>query len=414
MDLAGTHLPVLQHMVEITTGPVLELGMGNNSTPFLHEMCEGRLLVSLDSQTEWVEKFADLRSNSHKIKTEPDLDSVTRHLQSVFWDVVLIDHWPCERRIIDIKLLMHNTRFMVIHDTEPRAAHVYNYEPTLRLFRYRWEFQGLEPYTTIVSMTDQIPQSVFGLYGTPSHPPKAKRSVREQRAVYPVPQPLVDRLVTAADPKPKLSVLIATLDSRAEGRAKLVANLNAQCKRFPGSVEVLESSDNGDMILGDKRSLLVDKATGDYVVFVDDDDWIADTYIENIITAIDESHPDCITFKGVITTDGANSGEFRFDMNYPHNIWEQDASGIHMRCPSIWCPIKSSIAKSIKFMSIDCAEDRVWAIQLYPLLSTQAYIDKHMYFYRSSTTETEAQRVDRVEKSRKVIDEFRYVPYMRV
>ena len=46
-------------------------------------------------------------------------------------------------------------------------------------------------------------------------------------------------------------------------------------------------------------------------------------------------------------------------------------------------------------------------------LSTQAYIDKHLYFYRSSTTETEAQREDRVDKSRKVISEFRYSPYIR-
>jgi hypothetical protein len=389
MDPAGTHLPVLQHLIGITTGPVLEMGMGFNSTPILHELCKDRLLISLDSQTEWVEKFADFRSSSHKIRTESDWDSATHYLQSVFWDVVLIDHWPCERRIIDIQLLMHNTRFMVVHDTEGRAAHCYNYEPTLSLFRYRWEYQGLEPYTTVVSMTDPIPMYM----PTP-------RKVPETQISYSIPQA-------------KLSILIATLDSRAEVRAKLIAILNAQCGKFPGAVEIIESSDNGDMILGDKRNLLLNKASGEYVVFVDDDDMVADTYIEDILTAIDENHPDCVTFKGLITKDGKDACEFRFDMNYTHNIWEQDANGVHLRCPSIWCPIRSIIAKSVDFLSIDCAEDRVWAIQLYPLLSTQAYIDKHLYFYRSSTTETEAQREDRVDKSRKVISEFRYSPYIR-
>ena len=84
-----------------------------------------------------------------------------------------------------------------------------------------------------------------------------------------------------------------------------------------------------------------------------------------------------------------------------------------MRCPSIWCPVKTRLAKSLMFLPVDCAEDRVWAIQLYPLLNTQTYIDKHLYFYRSSTTETEAQRQEKVEKSRKIIGDFRYRPYVR-
>jgi hypothetical protein len=163
MDPAGTHLPVLKHMVSITTGPVLEMGMGYNSTPILHELCQNRLLVSLDSESEWVEKFANFRSSSHKIRTEPNWDDTTKYLQSIFWDIVLIDQHPWGRRIIDIQLLMHNTRFMVVHDTESRAAHIYHYEPTLSLFRYRWEFQGLIPYTTVVSMTDPIPKSVMNL-----------------------------------------------------------------------------------------------------------------------------------------------------------------------------------------------------------------------------------------------------------
>jgi hypothetical protein len=152
----GTHLPVLKRMVEITTGPVLEMGMGDYSTPFLHRFCPNRLLVSLDSHTDWVNKFSQLGSATHKIKTEPNWDDTTHYLQSILWDVVLIDHLPFERRAIDIKLLMHNTRFMVVHDTEPMGSYVCNYEPVLRLFRYRWEFKKFKPYTTVVSMTNPI------------------------------------------------------------------------------------------------------------------------------------------------------------------------------------------------------------------------------------------------------------------
>ena len=285
---------------------------------------------------------------------------------------------------------MHNARFMVVHDTQREVSHVYNYEPTLSLFRYRWEFQGLSPHTTVVSMTDPIPQSVLGIlgHGNPS--------------------------------VPKLSILIATMNSRSEVKNRLVAAIRTQCERLPGweqastkPVEIIELADDGELILGEKRNRLLDLASGEYLAFVDDDDMIADSYIEDTFAAIQGQRPDCVTFKGIITTNGRNSGEFRFDMNYPHNIWEQDPNGVHLRCPSIWCPVKSSIAKTIRFLPVDCAEDRVWAIQLYPLLTTQAYIDKHLYFYRSSTTETEAQRQEKIEKSRRIIGDFRYRPYVR-
>lgn len=41
MELAGTHLPVLRRVIEITHGPVLEMGMGNSSTPILARNVQG-------------------------------------------------------------------------------------------------------------------------------------------------------------------------------------------------------------------------------------------------------------------------------------------------------------------------------------------------------------------------------------
>lgn len=218
--------------------------------------------------------------------------------------------------------------------------------------------------------------------------------------------------------RPKFSVLIASVESRAEMLQKLVDHLNQQCSKLlnwnPESpdVEIITMVDNGGMILGEKRNALIDKANGEYLAFIDDDDWVADTYIEDILNAISSS-PDCVTFKGIVTTDGINPEEFRFDMNYPHNTWAKDQNGVHMRCPATWCPIKSEIAKPIRFMSIDVAEDRVWAIMLYPKLNTQVFIDKHLYHYKSSTTGTVAQQADKVARSKAIIDGYRFVPFVR-
>jgi hypothetical protein len=51
---------------------------------------------------------------------------------------------------------MNNASFMVIHDTEQP---IYKYEPALVLFKYRWDFKAMSPYTTVVSMTRPIPDS---------------------------------------------------------------------------------------------------------------------------------------------------------------------------------------------------------------------------------------------------------------
>lgn len=218
---------------------------------------------------------------------------------------------------------------------------------------------------------------------------------------------------------PKLSILIAALDFRKEMLDKLREKITKQSEAVTDpqqsdpNVEIVWLSDDGTtMSVGEKRNRLLAMASGEYVAFVDDDDDIADTYVADMLKALEEK-PDCVTFKGLVTTDGKNPEEFRFDMNYDHNTWARDANGVHMRCPSTWCAIKSSIAKGVKFMDIYCAEDRVWAIMLYPLLQSQVYIDKHLYFYRSSSTGSVAQQKDRVEASREIISKFRYTPYVR-
>jgi hypothetical protein len=162
----GTHMPVLKRVIEVTTGPVLEMGMGNYSTPFLHDICSDRELLSIDNDIEWVNTFINYNSDTHNIiKVDQNWDDVDGYIQSKRWGVVFIDHHPCERRVVDIRLLMNNAKYIVIHDTEAGAlaADKYNYEPTLSLFRYRWNFTVLNPNTTVVSMTDPIPPFVLEL-----------------------------------------------------------------------------------------------------------------------------------------------------------------------------------------------------------------------------------------------------------
>ena len=62
-------MPVIVRVVEATTGPILELGMGLYSTPLLDLMCheEKRSLISYDDDKEWFNENKEWESDYHKV-----------------------------------------------------------------------------------------------------------------------------------------------------------------------------------------------------------------------------------------------------------------------------------------------------------------------------------------------------------
>src|SRR4051794_13514900 len=116
-DPFGTHLPTLLKAVALTTGPVLEIGCGMYSTFCLHSACYGRKLVSLETDPDWFGRFTGLRSDTHSLLFGHHYDAFDGLIRGRDWSVVLIDHSPAERRIVDaVKVLRATT--VILHDTE--------------------------------------------------------------------------------------------------------------------------------------------------------------------------------------------------------------------------------------------------------------------------------------------------------
>jgi len=176
-------------MIQDTIGPVLELGMGNGSTPMLHSLCKAMNtpLVSIDNNREWHDRFLDLATRDHRGhqirlldswelvataamigKTELEAmceawDIISLDPQAYGhnydrWSVVLIDHAPGERRVTDIARLANNATIIVVHDTEEPG---YNYEPTLAAFKHRYDYRRARPWTTVVSNFVNV-EEIFG------------------------------------------------------------------------------------------------------------------------------------------------------------------------------------------------------------------------------------------------------------
>jgi len=152
-DTNGTHRPYLLKAIELTDGPVLELGSGHSSTPYLHKACEGRLLVTVDNNREWLAKFLDLESPEHRFELLPDPAKTWWLEPPNEWSVVFVDHAPGETRMHAIARARCVATYVVVHDTEELS---YGVEPEMAKYRFRRDFRRARPWTTVPSDSREV------------------------------------------------------------------------------------------------------------------------------------------------------------------------------------------------------------------------------------------------------------------
>ena len=152
----GSHMPVLIKVLEISEGPVLELGIGPFSTPLLHTLCEirNRSLVSYENDPNYMNSHRAFPSDSHKMFLVENWDDAK--IDDVKWGMAFVDHGPDHRRNTEIRRLKDNSQYVIVHDSEPNNNPLYRYEETFSLFKYRFDFTRLFPYTSVLSNFNDI------------------------------------------------------------------------------------------------------------------------------------------------------------------------------------------------------------------------------------------------------------------
>ena len=172
-----------------------------------------------------------------------------------------------------------------------------------------------------------------------------------------------------------LSILICSLNARE----KMLNNVLDQLrKQKTSAVEILVEKDNGKMLIGDKRNLLLKNSTGKYVAFVDDDDEVSEDYIAKVLNAI-QNEPDCCGLEGIVTTNGRRRRKFIHSLRYDR--WFEK-NGIYYRNPNHLNTIKRDIALKVGFSSKSHGEDRDFSMAVLPHLKTEEYIEGPIYFYK--------------------------------
>ncbi len=139
----NNHLFLLWEALEATTGDVVEMGCGDGSTRQLHEYCKdnNRVLYSFETESKYMDEFIYLESPNHKFfSINNDWDKVKDICPNP--SVILIDHAPGERRIVDVKRFCDSAEILVCHDTQPPpTAADYGWEQIWHLFKFKIDLE---------------------------------------------------------------------------------------------------------------------------------------------------------------------------------------------------------------------------------------------------------------------------------
>jgi len=199
-----------------------------------------------------------------------------------------------------------------------------------------------------------------------------------------------------------LSILISTIPNRVDNCfIKLVKHLENQIKNLnkEGEVEIIGFYDNKNRSVGEKRNQLLLMAKGKYLVFIDDDDWVSEDYIEKILSAlVQNSDTDCIVFDCIttITVNGIIQEKHysKYSKDFTYSITDSiDANGYKqwrgkVSHTMVW---KSSIAKKYTYTNKNYGEDVDWCQKANKDLKTETRIDKVLYFYNFNPSISETR-----------------------
>ena len=194
-----------------------------------------------------------------------------------------------------------------------------------------------------------------------------------------------------------ISILILSIPSRTESVTALMKKLEGQLGNRR-SVEILVLTDNKSQSISEKRNVLLQAARGQFVCFMDDDDGIANNYVDALLTAATENPTvHCISFDQFCSLDGEPMN-VSFGIGNPHGqLWrnEEGQLGDIKRPPYHMCLWRREIAQSEEFRPMygangQSTEDIDWLMRLYPKVQTEYHIPEpmHMYIYNSKTTES--------------------------
>jgi len=174
--------------------------------------------------------------------------------------------------------------------------------------------------------------------------------------------------------RPVLSILICTLEERKNTFLKRLLEI-IKPQIAGKNVEIVILSDNAETKIGSKRNLAIEKSSGDYLCFIDDDDIVSVNYVDLILEKI-KLKPDVISITAKITTNGDNEKLVKMGIEYEHGQFDD----VYYRRPNHLSVHRRENINQ-KFLDIRTGEDDEWASRRLSEIKTQEKIDEIIYHY---------------------------------
>jgi glycosyltransferase involved in cell wall biosynthesis len=179
---------------------------------------------------------------------------------------------------------------------------------------------------------------------------------------------------------PSFEILIASVYRRHDQLVGLLDSLRPQLAPFMGQARVIVTRDDCQAPVGAKRNQLLLAATAEWTCFVDDDDQVADNYVQRIFEAL-IPRPDYVGFNVSYTIDGVLQKPVVHSLT--HERWWEDEHGYY-RGISHLNPIRRTAALAGLPFLPGFGEDADWAARVSAsgLVRSETYIEgAPMYFY---------------------------------
>jgi glycosyltransferase involved in cell wall biosynthesis len=178
----------------------------------------------------------------------------------------------------------------------------------------------------------------------------------------------------------RLSILVCTVLERHSVFKELMAEFYRQIDVLP--IEFLYEMDNKQISVGAKRQKLLERATGDYIVFFDDDDFPEPYYVMEILWAL-ASKPDCLGYLIKMTTNSEREQVCCHSLRYPE--WKDNVDGYdYVRNVTHFNVVRRDLALQVGFKDKRFGEDKLYSDAVTKLCKTEVFIDKVMFHYRYS------------------------------
>lgn len=160
-------------------------------------------------------------------------------------------------------------------------------------------------------------------------------------------------------------------------------------KEKDNRIKVIHKSNGGQ---SGARNLGIEMATGEYIVFLDSDDFWLDDKLEGMVKKLKNDNPDMLMFKAYSYYSDSDSYE-PFSKEYNHlcfkgNGREVLANILKEDYDFGWCPIwylikrEILIEQNLKFLEGYLCEDVNYVFELWNIVKSVVYYDEYVYAYR--------------------------------